>query len=440
MSLRQAIAEADAPKGDFVDMVFKKDLPLIFPNDKKPTNFCILPAIFVDDDGNYDKSQYLAYRDHEDYFTEWLFMFMQHRSVGQSLSVLSPKVFDGPDAPDPVEELWDKAWTDERFWSCIGRDPKTKKIARDSYKTSILRRPEHRIVMNVIDPTDAEDPWGNKLLVVSRTSIFPHKYVQFPDRSPSDKKSTVNGLAEALDLVNRRVPEDVEQDDFDARFFEGDITDPRNLATCVIKLVDSPNGGIPSYNASVTEAPRIQITQKVLEGRFTPDEIFVDVGFREIVEAVFQALKDKPLGLELMYSAWSGKGIEYDTVMKDLDIRPERTTVAAPARSADLEGAPAPSRPASARRYADDEEDGDTPDPRPRRVADPEEDAPLPPKRKQPAPEELAPAASPAASREIHKDPPSASSPPVPGEVPSGPSARRRRIADQLGRSEEEGE
>lgn len=343
--------------GDFVDLTFakKNSDEVIFPKKDNPIEFYVLPAM-PNDGESYDKENYLPYRDEEDYFSEWMWVFVQWRFVGTTHNILSPKFFGGPEETDPVQMLWDTAWNDERYWEMIGKNPSTKKVDRgegDEWRSRILRRPETRIGMNVLVP--AKRDLENKFLVVGRQSMFPFDYAEFPNKAPSRSNSGW-GLADALDTVVKG-HENADPDDYDGRFLLGDITDPRALAPCEVKLTRPPQGGLPVYNATVIDhedGDRIRASAKHLRGRFTPEEIFIRVSEMDAAEAAAEALS--PHGedaVALVEQAWAGLGVGYDSIIERVTAS-RRRSKSGPTRGSvakDDDGElPAPSRKASGSR------------------------------------------------------------------------------------------
>jgi len=327
MRKRQRITDAlrasDTGGGSFKDLTFLPSATsqVVFASKDAAIIFGVLPAIAVDEDGEYDKGSYLPFRLEDDSFSEWMWLFPQWRGVGGTHNIISPKFFFGPEETDPVELLWKTAWDGTDYWHLIGKDLETKKIKKDddAWKDHLLRRSDLRIGMNVVVPERRD--LVNKFLVCSRQAIFPYQYEELSAKSGTKKKkdSGVWGLAESLDTLVKGHTE-LEQDDFEGRFYHGDITDPRNMALCEVSLCRPPQGGQSVYNAYVLEdEARFKISKSNLANRLTPEEVFVSMTAIETAKVAAEALL--PHGedaKDLMIEAWGNEGLEYEALISKL--------------------------------------------------------------------------------------------------------------------------
>ncbi len=357
MGLRESLAESDRPTGTFENAVFRPDVPIKYQDSEGAVRFCILPAIKVNNDDTIDKSQFLAYRDSEDFFTEWARVYKVHRTVGRVLEITDPRLYLGPEAVDPIELLWNTARSDSRFFDVISKDPHTKKLREDAYKTAHVRPPEWRVIFNAIDP-GAEDRERVYIQVVSKSAVFPKKYVMLPEREGAAPSAPWT-LAEALDQMNRNVSPETPQSDFDARFYWGDITNPHEegdhggMAVVSVRKETPPTGGIDMYRVRVLDVPPVPGTQAMLQGRFDfHSEVFIEWPMDEYLDKVCNALRGKAEAL--MWVAWADEGPEFQAALERNNIGRDSAPVTPGATLAqhreegdDLDMSPAPVPPAS---------------------------------------------------------------------------------------------
>ena len=431
--------ESGGGGGDFKDMIFVPNGPkLVWGKKDGSLRFGILPAIPQDDEGEYDKSSFLAYRDEDDGFTPWLYIFRQHRRVGGVLDVLSPIFFGEPGTLDPIQKLWDFAWKNEDHWDIICKDPKTKKLTRDAWKEANLRRPEAKVAMNVVVPGEARGSLENGVLICSRTAIFPFDYHELSDKTSERKKGGSWGLADQLDK-KAKGGKDAEQSDFEARFYEGDITDPTKMAWCELVMIPAPTGGLASYNCFVLDGEeegteRFRITKKLLQGRSTPEEIFQQHTPMEVAIAAAEVLVDVTGGPELIADAGGGMGLDYAELVKRFCSTSKSADAKTQSRSKQKEEEQedddfvekAPPKAAKKAKELDDDEADDAP---PFREEAEEDLVPLKPGKstKSKAPEEEA-ASEPVGRSKAAKEKAKEADKSVPPEV----EARRKSIAEAL--------
>jgi hypothetical protein len=356
MKKRQSISEqlreveSDGGGGSFIDMMHVPNGPkLVYPKKDAALRFGILPAIPQDQEGEYDKNTYLPYRDEDDQFTNWLSIFRAHRRVGGVMDILSPIFFGEAGTIDPLQIMWDYAWRTEECWDLICKHADTKKLDKDAWKTASLRRPEQRVLMNVVIPGETPGSLENAALICSKTAIFPYDYHPLGEKSLGPKKAGMWGLAEQLDK-KAKGGKDAEQGDFEARFYEGDITDPTQISWCQLALTPSPTGGLQSYSCMVLDAEeegmsRFKVSRRLLLGRSTPEEVFQEHSAIATADLAAGALVDITGGPELIAGAWGSLGLAYSTLVKKY---------CSGAKSADAKTTKAA---ASSRRQEDDEDD-----------------------------------------------------------------------------------
>lgn len=335
MGLTDAIHESDRRSGEEEDLVFQRGVNKIWQKKDSAVNFCILPTMPVDEEGNADKEKYLPYRNRDFTFTEWLSPFMQHRGFCKQATIVSPKVTLG-DVVDPIELLWEVANKDEEFFDLICKDPNTKKIHKDAYKEAMIRRPEWRVVMNTVDPFDRENPNKVSIGVFSRTAVFKYQYQGFADRWADREKTgkmagDEGGMWGLLDYLDRLKGRDVlekigDPPSFEEIFFEGDITNPQKMAVCQIKRENSPQGGIPSYNMRVTDIERVRSNMEQLRGRYDfGTEVFLVTEMGDLLDKIANMMV--PVRPSLLYRAWENRGVEFSEALRRADVTSGQTTI-----------------------------------------------------------------------------------------------------------------
>lgn len=327
LGLQQAQEDSEKIPGATEDLVFRPGINKKWQNKEQAVSFCILPAIPILPDGTPDKENYLSYRDSNFHFTEWLTVFKQHRGFCKTMDVVGAKVLFGPDAVDPIDLIWDTANDDERFFGLISKDRNTRKIESDAYMTALIRRPEWRALVNVIDPFDREHPNKVSLMIMSKTAVVKNQYRGFPERFADYKEgghykvsNSTWGLCESLDKLRDR-PENVlpgiqpgTPPDFNNIFYEGDVTDISRMAVCQVQRELPPQGGIRTYNCTVSSLGRVAGNMEQLRGRYDfGTEVFVDISYPELLDKVAKALI--PVSKKLLYKAWADRGPEFNAAL-----------------------------------------------------------------------------------------------------------------------------
>lgn len=263
-------------------LVYREGVRIRYPSKDKEIVACILPAIA----DSKDKTSYLKYRDEENpsLFTKWAVGLKFHPFVNKEQNIISPHTFD-PEAYDPVDDLIKVAKSDPDLCHIAGYTPDGKRML-NAYKN-----PEVRLnskwsgyAVNALVLFDRE-------IDADKAIILQIPGTAFRKSGKASKDSAQSwGLLSELQRKNRKS----EGDGADS-YYWGDITDPRGMIPCCLKLTPNPAGGISIYNmVPVDDEEPVAINKAILETRYNLDEIFHEVTEGEIIDRLIYYFSDVP--------------------------------------------------------------------------------------------------------------------------------------------------
>jgi hypothetical protein len=272
-------------------MVFKEGVKVKFPDKNADVIFGILPALADPD----DRASYLPYRDEStEKFTKWATPAFYYPFVNRERSILSPTTLDS-NAFDPIAELIKvaKAHPDYRVLAGFGADGKR---LTDAFKNPECKLPSKTLIFAV-----------NGIVLYNRDVPSDEVYImQLPSTAfkgqggDADKKSTW-GLVSQLNLRNRGSSDD---DDFDSKYYWGDITNPHKLVPVKLAQEKPPTGSsFKIYNITPQDEDPVKVGKSVLEKRYDLDNVFYDIEEGEILEYLVFAFGNVPQLLKLAFSS-----------------------------------------------------------------------------------------------------------------------------------------
>ena len=281
-------------------LVYRDGVRIRYPSKDKEIVACILPAIA----DPKDKASYLKYRDEENpsLFTKWAVGLKFHPFVNKEQNIISPHTFD-PEAYDPVDDLIKVAKSDPDLCHIAGYTPDGKRML-NAYKN-----PEVRLnskwsgyAVNALVLFDRE-------IDADKAIILQIPGTAFRKSGKASKDSAQSwGLLSELQRKNRKS----EGDGADS-YYWGDVTDPRGMIPCCLKLTPNPAGGISIYNmVPVDDEEPVAINKAVLETRYNLDEIFHEVSEGEIIDRLIYYFSDVP---KLLRRAFASRVPNIDKVL-----------------------------------------------------------------------------------------------------------------------------
>lgn len=271
-------------------LVYKEGTRVQYTKKDKNIIACILPSIADKD----DKSSYLPYRDEEnpDIFTKWAVGLKFHPFVNRDQNIISPTSFD-PTAYDPIDEFIRVAKADPEYCMIAGYGPDGKK-APNAYKSPDVRLSSKwsgYIVNSIIMYDRDQDPEKAILLQIPNTA--------FRRMGSSKDNAQQWGLLSELNRKNRKT--DSSGND---SYYWGDITDPRALIPCSLKLTPNPAGGISIYNmVPIDDEDPVKISKSTLESRYDLDNIFYDISEFEMIDRMIYYFSDVPKLLKRAFAS-----------------------------------------------------------------------------------------------------------------------------------------
>jgi hypothetical protein len=286
--------------GSTKHLVYKDGVKVKYPDKDGEVFFCVLPAI---DDEN-DPASYIPYRFETGKFTPWATMAYYYPFVNKEKSILSPKTLD-PNAMDPIEELIKTARSNPQWQAIAGFGPDGKKM-QNAFKDPEVRIPSKTsiFVVNGIILYDREYNMDDVYVIQIPSTAFRGQ------ASGEDKKNTW-GLIGQLNTKNRGAAED---DDFETKYFWGDITDPKKLVPVKLAQEKPPTGSsFKIYNLTPQDEDPIKIGKGVLEKRYDLSDIFYDITSKEIIEYLVSAFGDQP---DLLEAAFASKVPGFSKMLK----------------------------------------------------------------------------------------------------------------------------
>jgi len=266
--------------------VYREGVRVKFANANKDIVACILPAI----GDKEDKASFLPYRDEEnpDAYTNWAVGVYFHPFVGKESNIISAKTFD-PDAYDPIQELIKTAKADPKYALIAGYGSDGKKIP-NAYKNEHVRLGSmwSGYVVNSIILYDKDNPSDKPVILQIPIGAFTSR----------DSESKGWGLLSELGRKNRKAEKGSADE-----YYWGDITDPRKLVPCSLKICPGPTGGISIYNmVPLDDEDPIKTTSSVLKARYDLDSIFNEITEGEIISKLIYYFSDTPKLLERAFS------------------------------------------------------------------------------------------------------------------------------------------
>lgn len=263
-------------------LVYKEGVRVRYPSKDKEIIACILPALA----DPKDKTSYVGYRDEENpnLFTKWAVGIKMHPFVNKEQNIISPHTFD-PEAYDPIDDLIKVAKADPEYCFLAGYTPDGKRIV-NAYKN-----PEVRLntkwsgyVVNALVLFDREIDQDKAVILQIPGTAFRKSGKASKDSAQSW------GLLSELQRKNRKT----DSDGADS-YYWGDITDPRGMIPCCLKLTPNPAGGISIYNmVPVDDEEPVSTNKATLETRYNLDEIFHEVTEAEIIDRLIFYFADAP--------------------------------------------------------------------------------------------------------------------------------------------------
>jgi hypothetical protein len=87
-------------------------------------------------------------------------------------------------------------------------------------------------------------------------------------------------------------------------YYWGDITDPKALIPCSLKLTPNPAGGIAIYNmVPIDDEDPVKISRATLESRYDLDNIFYEITEGEMIDRMIYYFSDVPKLLKRAYAS-----------------------------------------------------------------------------------------------------------------------------------------
>lgn len=306
-------------------LVYREGTSVRFPDKAADIFLGILPALADPE----DMTSYSPYRDSDTgKFTNWVTAGYYYPFVNREKSILSPKTLDSG-AMDPIDELIKSARSHPKFNVLAGFGPDGKKI-KDAWKNPECRIPSRTLifVVNAITLYNRDFPSDQVHLMQIPSTAF-------KGQGGEDKKGTW-GLVGQLNMRNRGSSED---DDFDTKYYWGDITDPHKIVPVKLSQEKPPTGSsFKIYNLVPEDQDTVKIGKSVLSKRYNLDNIFYEITESEILDYLVYSFIDVP---ELLRIAFATKVPGFDKLLKaatakrsfaPADAEEEEEEIALPAR------------------------------------------------------------------------------------------------------------
>lgn len=344
-------------------LVYKEGVYVKYPGKDKEILACILPAL----SDPKDKSQYAPCRnsDGPKDFSKWAVGLKMHQFVGKEQNIISPQTND-PEAFDPIDELIRVARMDPDYCMIAGYGSDGKRLVNAYKNPDVKLSPRwNGYVVNAIILNDREQDKSKPVILQVPGTAFARG-----GKSGNDGSQSWGLLSE---LYRKNRSSNGEPSDY----YWGDITDPRAMVPCSLKLTPSPAGGISIYNmVPQPDEPSVRASIEMLKGRYDLDKIFYDITEGEIIDRLIFYFKDVP---KLLKRAFAHRVPNFDRLLTRATA-----AVSVPAAEDEEEGeeeieafAPKPAR----RREEPEDRGGDSPD-NSRSFAPEEDDLPPPTARK----------------------------------------------------------
>ncbi len=321
-------------------LVYREGVRVRYPSKDKEITACVLPALADPE----DKASYLKYRDEENpaLFTKWAVGMKMHPFVNKEQNIISPHSFD-PEAYDPIDELIKVAKSDPEYCFLAGFTPDGKRIV-NAYKNPDVRLNTKwsGYVVNALILFDREVDQDKAIILQIPGTAFRKSGKASKDSGQSW------GLLSELQRKNRKADGDGADN-----YYWGDITDPRGMIPCTLKLTPNPAGGISIYNMIPTdEEEPVGVNKAVLETRYNLDEIFHEITEAEIIDRLVYYFADVP---KLLRRAFSHR-------IPNIDRLLSRATAVSSTRTStedeeESEDSFAPSKPKAKKVVEDNEDD-----------------------------------------------------------------------------------
>jgi hypothetical protein len=271
-------------------LVYREGVRVQYTKKDKNITACILPAIA---DIN-DKASYLSYRQEDDpqMFTKWAVGLKFHPFVNRDQNIISPTSFDHT-AYDPIDEFIRVAKADPEYCELAGFGADGKRMP-NAYKNPDVRlstKWSGYIVNSIILYDRDQDSEKSILLQIPNTAFR---------RSGSAKDGGQQwGLLSELNRKNRKA----DSGSADS-YYWGDITDPKALIPCSLKLTPNPAGGIAIYNmVPIDDEDPVKISRTTLESRYDLDNVLYEITESEMIDRMVYYFSDVPKLLKRAYAS-----------------------------------------------------------------------------------------------------------------------------------------
>ena len=271
-------------------LVYKEGVRVQYTKKDKNITACILPAIA----DIKDKASYLSYRQEDDpqMFTKWAVGLKFHPFVNKDQNIISPTSFDHT-AYDPIDEFIRVAKADPEYCELAGFGPDGKRMP-NAYKNPDVRlstKWSGYVVNSIILYDRDQDSEKSILLQIPNTAFR---------RAGSAKDGGQQwGLLSELNRKNRKADSGSMDD-----YYWGDITDPKALIPCSLKLTPNPAGGIAIYNmVPIDDEDPVKISRTTLESRYDLDNIFYEITESEMIDRMIYYFSDVPKLLKRAYAS-----------------------------------------------------------------------------------------------------------------------------------------
>jgi hypothetical protein len=272
-------------------LVYRENVRVQYTKKDKNIIACILPALA----DPQEKLSYLPYRqeDNPEMFTKWAVGLKFHPFVNRDQNIISPTTFD-PNAYDPIDDFIKVVKMDEEYCLLAGYGPDGKR-RQDAYKNPDVRLSSKwsgYVVNSIILYDRDQDPDRAILLQIPNTAFR-------KGGNNSSDKSQQWGLLSELNRKNRK--SDSKGAD---SYYWGDITDPRALIPCSLRLTPNPAGGIAIYNMlPMDDEEPVKTSKAALESRYNLDEVFYEITEGEMIDRMIYYFSDVPKLLKRAYSS-----------------------------------------------------------------------------------------------------------------------------------------